>query len=65
MIDFLKHAFGLCGEGHPSIFSLIIGGYAVFNYKYITYIIKEKIINLSTLLTRNNESIFKNKEQMV
>lgn len=20
MIEFLRHAFGLCGEGHPSIF---------------------------------------------
>ncbi len=37
MIEFLKHAFGFCGEPHPSLLTLLIGtpvlGYIVYNIK--------------------------------
>lgn len=34
MIDFIKHAFGLCGEGHANIFTLIFGSSAIGTYIY-------------------------------
>ena len=37
MIDFFKHVFGLCGESHPNIFTLIGMGFGIILY-YIKYI---------------------------
>ena len=38
MIEFIKHALGICGEHwHPNIFTVILGGLGVtlaFNYIY-------------------------------
>ena len=34
MIEALKHAFGLCGEPHPSLLPMLIGG-VIFAYKRI------------------------------
>lgn len=37
MIEFLKHALGVCGEPHPSLLTLLLGtpvlGYIVYNIK--------------------------------
>ena len=38
MIDFLRHALGLCGEPHPSLLTLLLGTPAV---GYVLYRIKE------------------------
>ena len=38
MIEFLRHALGLCGEPHPSLLTLLLGTPAV---GYIVYRIKE------------------------
>jgi len=32
MIEFIKHALGLCGEGHPSLIWLIAGGSTMIYY---------------------------------
>jgi len=37
MIEFLKHALGVCGEPHPSLLTLLMGAPAV---SYIIYKIK-------------------------
>lgn len=36
MIEFLRHATGLCGEGHPNLLMLAGGGLSgiVLTYKY-------------------------------
>ena len=47
MIDFLRHALGLCGEPHPSLLTLFMGSPAI---AYITYKIK----------TRQNDKSIKN-----
>jgi|TARA_R100000353_G_C6376471_1_gene160632 hypothetical protein len=37
MIEFLKHATGLCGEPHPSLLTLLAGtpiaSYLIYKYK--------------------------------
>ena len=37
MIEFLRHALGICGEPHPSLLTLIYGvpiiGYAIYKIK--------------------------------
>ena len=38
MIEFLRHALGLCGEPHPSLLTLLLGTPAV---GYVVYKIKE------------------------
>ena len=38
MIEFLRHALGLCGEPHPSLLTLLMGTPAL---GYIVYRIKE------------------------
>tara|TARA_B110000483_G_scaffold200613_1_gene241065 strand:- start:33 stop:164 length:132 start_codon:yes stop_codon:yes gene_type:complete len=38
VIEFLRHALGLCGEPHPSLLTLLLGTPAV---GYIVYRIKE------------------------
>ena len=38
MIEFLRHALGLCGEPHPSLLTLLLGTPAV---GYIVYRMKE------------------------
>jgi len=38
MIEFLRHALGLCGEPHPSLLTLLLGTPAV---GYVIYRIKE------------------------
>ena len=39
MIEFLRHALGLCGEPHPSLLTLLMGtpalGYVVYKIKQI------------------------------
>ena len=39
MIEFLKHATGLCGEPHPSLLTLLMGtpvlGYVVYRIKQL------------------------------
>mgnify|MGYP003155306396 CR=1 FL=1 len=39
MIEFLKHALGLCGEPHMSLLTILMGtpiiGYIVYNLKEI------------------------------
>lgn len=39
MIDFLRHAIGICGEPHPSLLSLLLGtplvGYLYYKFKKI------------------------------
>ena len=37
MVEFLRHAFGLCGEPHPSLLTLIFGTPIV---AYLVYKIK-------------------------
>jgi|TARA_B110000008_G_scaffold262817_1_gene285616 hypothetical protein len=44
MIEFIKHAFGICGEHwHPNIFTILLGGlglqqsYSYIKYKIISY----------------------------
>ena len=42
MIEFLKHLFGFCGEGHPNILTILIGtpvlGYILYQIKnYLNY----------------------------
>jgi hypothetical protein len=32
MIEFIKHALGLCGEGHPSMIWLMAGGSTMLYY---------------------------------
>ena len=37
MIEFVKHSLGLCGEGHLSVWHLLIGGLpfvTYINYKF-------------------------------
>lgn len=34
MMDFIKHLFGVCGEHHPNIFTLIFGSSAAGGYIY-------------------------------
>lgn len=31
MIEFLRHALGLCGEPHPNLFTIIMGA-PIFSY---------------------------------
>jgi hypothetical protein len=38
VIEFLRHALGLCGEPHPSLLTLLLGTPAV---GYVVYRIKE------------------------
>tara|TARA_R100000315_G_C5183062_1_gene106307 strand:- start:125 stop:262 length:138 start_codon:yes stop_codon:yes gene_type:complete len=40
MIEFLKHALGICGEPHPSILTILCGTPII---GYIVYNIREKI----------------------
>jgi len=40
MIEFLRHALGLCGEPHPSLLTLLMGTPAV---SYILYRVRNKI----------------------
>jgi|TARA_A100001391_G_scaffold203998_1_gene198108 hypothetical protein len=40
MIEFLKHALGICGEPHPSLLTLLMGTPII---GYIVYNIREKI----------------------
>jgi len=39
MIEFLRHALGLCGEPHPSLLTLLIGtpalSYLIYKFKKI------------------------------
>ncbi len=39
MIEFLRHALGLCGEPHPSLLTLLMGTPVL---SYIIYKIKNK-----------------------
>lgn len=46
MIEFLKHALGLCGEGHPNVIWLFAGGFItslilIYN-KIVGWIMKER-----------------------
>ena len=43
MIEFLRHALGLCGEHwHPNIWTLLLGGLGLQqSFLYIKYKIKE------------------------
>jgi len=48
MVEFIRHMFGFCGEGHPSIFYLLgitpaiwfIKGYFINLYRKIRLILK-------------------------
>ena len=44
MIEFIKHAFGICGEHfHPNIWHLFIGGFGITTiFSYIIVYIKCK-----------------------
>jgi len=44
MIEFLKHTFGLCGEGHPNLLLLAATGLTpiAFYSKRIMYWVKSK-----------------------
>ena len=37
MIEFIKHALGLCGEAHPNIFTMLLStpaiGYIFYKFK--------------------------------
>ena len=37
MIEFIKHALGLCGESHPNLLTILLGtptiGYIVYKFK--------------------------------
>ena len=54
MIEFLKHAFGLCGENHPSllyslgIMPIIIGFWGKFKYFMLGFIssLKNFVVNV-------------------
>ena len=41
MIEFLRHALGLCGEPHPSLLTLLMGtpalGYILYKFKQFTH----------------------------
>jgi len=43
MIEIIKHALGLCGEGHPNIFTAIFGSTALGGYIYYI-LLKFKLI---------------------
>ena len=47
MIEFIKHALGLCGEHwHPNIFTIILGGLGLQqSYSYIKYKITSYVSN--------------------
>ena len=49
MIEFLRHATGLCGEPHPSLLTLLMGtpvlGYAIYKIKQLKNLPKEMIQN--------------------
>jgi len=38
MIEFLRHALGLCGESHPSLLTLLMGTPAL---SYVVYKIRQ------------------------
>ena len=40
MIDFLRHALGLCGEPHPSLLTLLMGTPVL---SYLAYKIRDRI----------------------
>jgi hypothetical protein len=41
VIEFLKHTFGLCGEAHPSLLTILMGtpviGYIIYKIKELWY----------------------------
>ena len=43
MIEFLKHMFGVCGEAHPNIFTILVStpviGYIIYKIKEIWHIL--------------------------
>ena len=49
MIEFLRHALGLCGEPHPSLLTLLLGTPAL---SYIVYKFKKKTKDLDTARTK-------------
>ena len=46
MIEFLKHALGLCGESHPNLITMLLGvptfGVLTYKFKVWTKIQKNK-----------------------
>ena len=34
MIEIIKHSLGLCGEGHPNIFTALLGATSLGTYIY-------------------------------
>jgi D-alanyl-lipoteichoic acid acyltransferase DltB (MBOAT superfamily) len=59
MIEFLRHALGLCGEPHPSLLNFLIAtpvlGYLIIRIKYILKkkIMKKTICKLLCTITFN------------
>lgn len=47
MIEFIKHALGICGEGHPNLFTVLFGSSAIGGYIYYG-LIKLKILRNDT-----------------
>ena len=43
MIELLKHMFGVCGEAHPNIFTILISipimGYIIYKIKELWHIL--------------------------
>lgn len=65
MIEIIKHTFGLCGEGHPSLLCLlglgpiflIIRGYIKLFYCKIIFIIKSGLRQFYKFLHYNQKHV--------
>tara|TARA_Y100000592_G_scaffold43134_1_gene68555 strand:+ start:64 stop:375 length:312 start_codon:yes stop_codon:yes gene_type:complete len=55
MLEFLRHAIGLCGEPHPSLLTLLMGapalGYIIYKIKNIIRMSKKNLTKIWLLLS--------------
>lgn len=51
MIEFIKHIFGFCGEGHPTIFHIF--GTLLIPFIYFRNVIKFKINQIKNKILNN------------
>lgn len=53
MIEFIKHAFGLCGEGHLTLFHIF--GSLLIPFIYFRNLIKYKITQIKNRILKNEK----------
>jgi hypothetical protein len=62
MLEFIRHALGICGEHyHPNLFTLILGGLGsspIFSYIYF------KLKSYNESKSRSTYSIFRKKQSL-